>query len=564
MKKILFILLLISFNVYSQGGGMRVKDLQTTTTGSTNDYLIKDDSAGTPGSTKKIKVSAFKTLYGVGSVTSVGATGGTGITITGSPITTSGTLTVTNTAPDQTVTIGNGTGISATGTYPTFTITNTSPDQTVTIGSGTNILVTGTYPTFTVTNTQSLSGYIPYTGATTNVNLNDKNFTGVNRIDADTLNSVALKGSLDVNGWNLNDGNTANFTSFLGTRTIVDTVHSTINMSVGSLTVAPSSILELQSTTKGLLIPRMTTTQRDAISTPSTGLTIYNTTTNTHDYYNGSSWVKIAAGTTPTFTTVTTQSLNLTGATASTYAGFDASKNLVSGSITFSTTSTATVTTLGTAPNYTFSINAAGGGGFASTTMTNTVTIAQATYPVNFNNGNFQIGSVYSGSGNGLLKLQGTGTTSVDFIELNPSTAVNSSGWSMKLCANASSYPNLKSRAGFLEMSTNNGDGGGIDLRLNGSSGRVDIFNAGTQYINLSASGNSYMNLGGGLIIGGTSVNASAILEVKSTTQGLLLPRMTTTQRDAISSPAAGLIIYNTTTGKINVYTTTWEAVTSL
>jgi hypothetical protein len=46
--------------------------------------------------------------------------------------------------------------------------------------------------------------------------------------------------------------------------------------------------------------------------------------------------------------------------------------------------------------------------------------------------------------------------------------------------------------------------------------------------------------------------NASAMLDVKSTTKGLLIPSMTTTQRNVIVSPAEGLIIYNTTTGQIN------------
>ena len=64
---------------------------------------------------------------GSGTVTSVDGTGGTGISVTGGPITTSGTLTITNTAPDQVVSLTAGTGISTTGTYPNFTITNTSP-----------------------------------------------------------------------------------------------------------------------------------------------------------------------------------------------------------------------------------------------------------------------------------------------------------------------------------------------------------------------------------------------------------------------------------------------------
>lgn len=46
--------------------------------------------------------------------------------------------------------------------------------------------------------------------------------------------------------------------------------------------------------------------------------------------------------------------------------------------------------------------------------------------------------------------------------------------------------------------------------------------------------------------------DASAILDVKSTTKGLLIPSMTTFQRNAIVSPAEGLMIYNTTTHEIN------------
>ena len=104
----------------------------------------------------------FRTAIGAGTgngtVTSVAATAGTGISVTGSPITSSGTLTITNTAPDQTVVLTAGTGISTSGTYPSFTVTNTAPDQTVSLTGGTGISVTGTYPSFTVTNTSTATG----------------------------------------------------------------------------------------------------------------------------------------------------------------------------------------------------------------------------------------------------------------------------------------------------------------------------------------------------------------------------------------------------------------------
>lgn len=50
----------------------------------------------------------------------------------------------------------------------------------------------------------------------------------------------------------------------------------------------------------------------------------------------------------------------------------------------------------------------------------------------------------------------------------------------------------------------------------------------------------------------------------KGTYSGFLPPRMTTTQRDLIPTPPEGLIVYNTSTSKLNVYTgAAWEAVTS-
>lgn len=67
----------------------------------------------------------------------------------------------------------------------------------------------------------------------------------------------------------------------------------------------------------------------------------------------------------------------------------------------------------------------------------------------------------------------------------------------------------------------------------------------------------------GNVVIGASTGNANAILDVQSTTKAFMPPRMTTTQRDAIPSPTAGMVIYNTTTNKLNVYTTSWEAVTS-
>ena len=59
------------------------------------------------------------------------------------------------------------------------------------------------------------------------------------------------------------------------------------------------------------------------------------------------------------------------------------------------------------------------------------------------------------------------------------------------------------------------------------------------------------------------SADTTSVLELSSTTQGFLPPRMSGTERDAITSPATGLMIYNTTSSKINVYIGSgWMALT--
>lgn len=57
-----------------------------------------------------------------------------------------------------------------------------------------------------------------------------------------------------------------------------------------------------------------------------------------------------------------------------------------------------------------------------------------------------------------------------------------------------------------------------------------------------------------GIGIGGASNEACAALNIQSTTQGVLIPRMTTTQRNAIAVPSEGLVIYNTSTKQFEVF----------
>ena len=59
--------------------------------------------------------------------------------------------------------------------------------------------------------------------------------------------------------------------------------------------------------------------------------------------------------------------------------------------------------------------------------------------------------------------------------------------------------------------------------------------------------------------IGTTNPDTSSMLDIQSTTTGVLIPRMTTAQRTAISSPANGLLVFDTTTNSFWFYTTNWN-----
>jgi hypothetical protein len=63
----------------------------------------------------------------------------------------------------------------------------------------------------------------------------------------------------------------------------------------------------------------------------------------------------------------------------------------------------------------------------------------------------------------------------------------------------------------------------------------------------------------------GTTASASAILDAQSTTKGVRMPNMTTTQKNAIASPAAGLMVFDTTLAKLCVYSgSAWQTITSV
>jgi len=137
--------------------------INPATASSMNNVVI---GATTPLAITGTTITATSFVGSGASLTNVvnSLTASTGISVSSS----TGAVTVTNTAPDQTVAISSGTGISVSGTYPNFTVTNTAPSSggTVTSVSGTAPIASsgGNTPAISISQaTTSTDGYLSST-----------------------------------------------------------------------------------------------------------------------------------------------------------------------------------------------------------------------------------------------------------------------------------------------------------------------------------------------------------------------------------------------------------------
>jgi len=101
----------------------------------------------------------------------------------------------------------------------------------------------------------------------------------------------------------------------------------------------------------------------------------------------------------------------------------------------------------------------------------------------------------------------------------------------------------------------------------NGNQSGLDIRTLSNYVVLSDGDGNPriVVNSVGNVGIGTVAPNASALLDVQSTTKGVRMPNMTTTQKNAIVTPAAGLMVFDTTLSKLSVYSgVAWETITSV
>ncbi|MCZ7593713.1 MAG: hypothetical protein M5U16_01455 [Hyphomicrobium sp.] len=362
---------------------------------------------------------------------------------------------------------------------------------------------------------------------------------------------------------------------------------------IGDTTAADNtSVLDLRSTSKGFLPPRMTSAQRDAIASPATGLTIYNTTTNAIETYNGTQWISGAAvSTAPAFASILSAATTVPATTwiKIPFDGevFDTNNNFASGRFT------------PTVPGK-YQLNA----GAYSSNSTGYVHVAF-----------FKNGAIYSGTvgaspannGNGASTLMDmNGTT--DYVEVfayvygSGTPAINNGGWThfSGFLVGAGSGGGGSSQwddvTGGLNYAGGNvgvgtttpgndltirqgsdtqasagvavyrSDGSSRSVLFQGADDHGYLFNYGSGGWQFYANQAQAMAiLGNGNVgIGTATPAATALLEVNSTSKGFLPPRMTAAQRDAIASPATGLIVYDTDLNALYLKTATaWSTVGS-
>lgn len=392
-----------------------------------------------------------------------------------------------------------------------------------------------------------------------------------------------------------------------------------------------TTLLKLTSTTRGFLVPRMTTTQRDAIVSPETGLEIFNITANEHQFFNSIAWQSMVndlilnsieftdgsaqfIGAAPLdinwyVDTATQLNTNSLSAEITTVRGLFISINGLKLYVSDLTTQTAYEYDLAApwdttiAPSYTgnsllTSLNTTAfflrndgtsayfmtfGGSFREYPLSTPFDLSTAGTLIAHPN--------TEGSVNGVCVL----ASGLDVFFASSTGVITH--WTMEQWDFSTLVDTGESFATGISMSS----GGTINFRLDGrrafvvgntsavvteysldvpfdittmrlgdttattiNPSELQVNPQGDKFFIMFSSGANVTEFSMGLrtstlsadLIGvGTGTpDLSSVLEVVSTVRGILTPRMTETQRDAIASPATGLELYNLTTRAKNAY----------
>jgi hypothetical protein len=318
---------------------------------------------------------------------------------------------------------------------------------------------------------------------------------------------------------------------------------------IGNTTALPnaSAALDIVSTTKGFLPPRMTATQMTAIASPATGLLVYQTDGTAGLYqYNGTAWVSFAS---------------MSGLSTNYTPYWDGTK-LVNSDL-YRVSPAGQTSGIATRSARLFQ---------AMNSEANTENALGVYKQINTNIYDAQV--IYSHSRGLSISANNapTGSASLSYYALrvdNNTTNGSYIAWLQATDKTTAEAQLVFSNTGTIYLFRDGrvssatppvGYNTGLvfEIRPSTDSGYnktgfsylaiIDVANkkGGLQWF-LNSNKRMTLHEDGGLLIGtGAVPNASAALDVDSTTKGFLPPRMTAAQRVAIVSPVAGLLVYQT------------------
>jgi len=152
------------------------------------------------------------------------------------------------------------------------------------------------------------------------------------------------------------------------------------------------------------------------------------------------------------------------------------------------------------------------------------------------------------------------GTNNYSNFRISPISAITGTAFGSAKDGNGTNFPGITiaESNGYVGLNlTAPSNTATVALNPLDVSGSVAV---GTYAGTIAAPSNSVI-VSGQVGVGTSAPNAAAALDVTSTTQGFLPPRMTTAQMNAISTPAAGLIVYNSTNNCLELYTNAWQPI---
>ncbi len=294
---------------------------------------------------------------------------------------------------------------------------------------------------------------------------------------------------------------------------MLTTIHIAAQVAITTDGSAPdnSAMLDVKSTTKGVLVPRMTGQQRDQIVSPAKGLMIFCTDDNAY-YFNAGSqgsklWLMMSSQWTNSGTNIFYNLGNVGVGVSSPLSKLD-----VNGTISLN----------GNALLLRGGNNADHGLKYDATA-----------------DGPYLFG--YAGGALGTIGLP----NALEWSYTGHVAAKNNFSAEKNITVD-NSNSNTGSLTGGLIFGGNSGEGIGSNRNPGNNQDGLDFYTSSAKRMQIANNGN--------VSIGPNTPNESAILELGSTTKGFLPPKMTQNQRDLISSPAAGLMIYNSTTQLPNYF----------